>query len=246
MSAWVTVVHPRVCGELTLSWKHCAHWDGSSPRVWGTRNAAGPSSQISRFIPACVENSDRQGIKMNKNTVHPRVCGELFGCLGCNPIPCGSSPRVWGTPFRFSRQLSLERFIPACVGNSTRARDLSGDILVHPRVCGELDPEEDGVNNLPGSSPRVWGTRGPRRAVPRSARFIPACVGNSRSVAGAATAMTVHPRVCGELVPVQAVTSITYGSSPRVWGTLELQWLTLRTARGSSPRVWGTLPVAPC
>ena len=71
------------------------------------------------------------------------------------------------------------RFIPACVGNSTRRNEMSVRVSVHPRVCGELLPTNGSMRLYAGSSPRVWGTllAQPEPLVRR--RFIPACVGNS-------------------------------------------------------------------
>ena len=173
--------------------------------------------------------------------VHPRVCGE-------HPIPpaagrraAGSSPRVRGTPKTTLRLLRLFRFIPACAGNTSRARPPRPRPPVHPRVCGEhsVDPGRSGESG--GSSPRVRGT--PRVGVGGvgDRRFIPACAGNtlrvttrfwpnngsSPRVRGTpdrrgrlAQPAAVHPRVCGEHGGPRHPSGRGDGSSPRVRGTL--------------------------
>ena len=51
-------------------------------------------------------------------------------------------------------------------------------------------------------------------------RFIPACAGNVNSRWASLDGSPVHPRVCGERVPVRASVRSMAGSSPRVRGTL--------------------------
>ena len=117
------------------------------------------------------------------------------------------------------------RFIPACAGNT---RDKDEDKLydpVHPRVCGEHCGRIANYVFRYGSSPRVRGTlvSKPRYGCPM--RFIPACAGNTVPAQRFATAVSVHPRVCGEHnVPV-VLLSGGGGSSPRVRGTLLMRSL---------------------
>ena len=160
-----------------------------------------------------------------RDTVHPRVCGEL--ALG--PLSSldnsGSSPRVWGTPINGRSYARLLRFIPACVGNSSLLLSEIKGVAVHPRVCGELPLNFRVFNQRYGSSPRVWGTRLYIPFYSISLRFIPACVGNSLGVMPNFSAITVHPRVCGELLGRSIELTDLAGSSPRVWGTLTECWL---------------------
>ena len=74
-----------------------------------------------------------------------------------------------------------------------------------------------------GSSPRVRGTgHGVMHAV-RSARFIPACAGNSKNVDTIAIMCPVHPRVCGEQCALSSSRVASGGSSPRVRGTVKVE-----------------------
>jgi len=64
-----------------------------------------------------VGNVDAVEANKVKNPVHPHVCGERDLCqIGLNSVT-GSSPRVWGTSQMEANPLSVERFIPTCVGN---------------------------------------------------------------------------------------------------------------------------------
>ena len=75
---------------------------------------------------------------------------------------------------------------------------------------------------MAGSSPRVRGTRRSCSRPCRSARFIPACAGNSPDTGGCWRRSAVHPRVCGELLASSFVDAHAAGSSPRVRGTLHV------------------------
>ena len=140
-------------------------------------------------------------------------------------VAIGSSPRVRGTlglprrNFRRNRFIpacagntingdwlpDLARFIPACAGNTRSAFFLGAAIAVHPRVCGEHVFAAAAQVLDAGSSPRVRGTRHPRRARPAGRRFIPACAGNTITVPDVALALRgSSPRVRGTRVEDQA------------------------------------------
>ena len=118
-AVWISV-HPRVCGEHIGSERvercHC----GSSPRVRGTRVDATALRLVGRFIPACAGNTSPKAHRYPTSTVHPRVCGEHI----CRPISpaarIGSSPRVRGTHRLGCVPQAVNRFIPACAGNTAR------------------------------------------------------------------------------------------------------------------------------
>ena len=217
---------------------------GSSPRVRGTRLAAGRRAWPTRFIPACAGNS------MGRSALRRRWRG--------------SSPRVRGTLALRHRGLARRRFIPACAGNSGTGRAPWGRRTVHPRVCGELGRLEFEEQAEFGSSPRVRGTLGRQQGDRAGRRFIPACAGNSSAQAPGGQPQPVHPRVCGELATVATSTPPNSGSSPRVRGTrddsgpgpapatvhprvcgeLRARQSPTVIVNGSSPRVRGTLGLA--
>ena len=71
-----------------------------------------------------------------------------------------------------------------------------------------------------GPSPRVRGSRQPRRAGFPYRGSIPACAGKPSSSATAAAPMRVHPRVCGEALAIIPRDAAAAGPSPRVRGSL--------------------------
>ena len=70
-----------------------------------------------------------------------------------------------------------------------------------------------------GSSPRVRGTAILQDIAFKKVRFIPACAGNRRPSPASKHSCTVHPRVCGEQITIDATVDGPGGSSPRVRGT---------------------------
>ena len=218
-----TAVHPRVCGELSLERVTHQSCPGSSPRVRGTRINQGTGHAAHRFIPACAGNSADAALTSAKAAVHPRVCGELGERHHVRAQRHGSSPRVRGTPRPVVPSVPAARFIPACAGNSSTWQRTRETPSVHPRVCGELDRFPPDPHGLPGSSPRVRGTRVFEQVQNVFQRFIPACAGNSALPLAAVYASSVHPRVCGELLESVSPHRRDVGSSPRVRGTRKVQ-----------------------
>ncbi|ABC22143.1 conserved hypothetical protein [Rhodospirillum rubrum ATCC 11170] len=173
-------VHPRVCGEQGSLKRISASTIGSSPRVRGTGCRFGKCGSLGRFIPACAGNSWRQEPQLTPQAVHPRVCGEQWSANPWVAAVTGSSPRVRGTDFDFSRLRCVNRFIPACAGNSPVVSERTLSRTVHPRVCGEQPLGTGAGAGCSGSSPRVRGTGAAALANAQRGRFIPACAGNRR------------------------------------------------------------------
>ncbi len=131
----------------------------------------------------------------------------------------GSSPRVRGTLGSVVSHGALQRFIPACAGNTWPHPAPACCHAVHPRVCGEHSIANLSYGVSSGSSPRVRGTPKVRQAIWRRGRFIPACAGNTPISTGHPEPASVHPRVCGEHVTSVLQNPPWPGSSPRVRGT---------------------------
>ncbi len=185
--------------------------DGSSPRVRGTRRKVFLPLLRWRFIPACAGNTARGCRKARKPPVHPRVCGEHAGQR--RPV------------------LQAQRFIPACAGNTTGPTPPASIPPVHPRVCGEhgFQPVRDSL--VCGSSPRVRGTPEADDLQAPHRRFIPACAGNTATLARRWCWWPVHPRVCGEHGDRLVARQPRGGSSPRVRGTRGRPLVSLRESR---------------
>ena len=255
-------VHPRVCGELDLAKVRrpkarrfipaCAGNSSANdgrrdqhpvhPRVCGElHDRRGGERRPARFIPACAGNSferfhsaitDRGSSPRVRGTrgsspprpttlpVHPRVCGELVGGVQGGAL--------------------MPRFIPACAGNSPAAWTRPSRSTVHPRVCGELMVISMSLICLSGSSPRVRGTLAEQLDRVVRGRFIPACAGNSNVTSATASARTVHPRVCGELVQRDVETADRGRFIPACAGNSPDYLAKHDGPAGSSPRVRGT------
>jgi len=180
-----------------------------------------PGGAFAWFIPTGVGNSSNKLIHRKLPLVHPHGCGELYFERDDPDLADGSSPRVWGTldvAEHFNRDV---RFIPTGVGNSFSFYRGPIQGAVHPHGCGELFILLVIATWNDGSSPRMWGTRrrGPMVMVP--GRFIPTCVGNSACQLEEGINLPVHPHMCGELMVGYCCSKCGYGSSPRVWGTLQ-------------------------
>ena len=191
-------VHPRVRGEHATRTPTGARMTGSSPRARGTRPQEWRDGVIRRFIPACAGNTRRSTSEASLQPVHPRVRGEHQIRAARTSPTIGSSPRARGTPGRDRRPASVDRFIPACAGNTRRSTSEASLQPVHPRVRGEHQIRAARTSPTIGSSPRARGTPGRDRRPASVDRFIPACAGNTKIDPEYREQVAVHPRVRGE------------------------------------------------
>ena len=109
------------------------------------------------------------------------------------------------------------------MGNTTDSGIARCRITVHPHGCGEHIFKRVPHPVMIGSSPRVWGTRCVAHWTIKGPRFIPTGVGNTRSRAFCWFFVPVHPHGCGEHHFISPIFTLYPGSSPRVWGTRDLQ-----------------------
>ena len=195
-------VHPHVCGEHELKDGEIKTGDGSSPRLWGTRNFRSLARHCQRFIPTSVGNTPSSMTKSIAPSVHPHVCGE-HSPTGKTKRHCnGSSPRLWGTHNYGVLGGYNHRFIPTSVGNTLKCSLCPISCSVHPHVCVEHKSTGCRIITSRGSSPRLWGTHYRLNSFCKFVRFIPTSVGN-----------TMASFICA---------SSSAGSSPRLWGTRQL------------------------
>ena len=133
-------------------------------------------------------------------------------------------------------------------------------VTVHPHACGEHFLFAILRVSAFGSSPRLWGTSDAYQTESERAGFIPTPVGNIVSKQILTAKKTVHPHACGEHIVFAVVTTIFFGSSPRLWGTFCVSFALCGRLPvhphacgehfdapiirsyfcGSSPRLWGT------
>ena len=152
-------VHPRLRGELVISFRFLLMRSGSSPLTRGTPTYSIDIHLITRFIPAYAGNSLPVKPTSTDGPVHPRLRGELAQNAQVKVKEYGSSPLTRGTHFQLMAIRHLVRFIPAYAGNS-----VAENAVV---VC------------CTGSSPLTRGTRKTRLFIRVISRFIPAYAGNS-------------------------------------------------------------------
>ena len=233
--------HPRVCGEHFHDPYTGRTMRESSPRVRGTPFGCVLLAVGAGIIPACAGNTRTpRGFRTGRRD-HPRVCGEhLDG--GFAPRRCGgSSPRVRGTRSAPRMPLRCTGIIPACAGNTRKARPKPHAGRDHPRVCGEHSGEGGEPEPKSGSSPRVRGTLRDGLGSCLHAGIIPACAGNTAYVLSAFSSSRDHPRVCGEHELPELRQAAIRGSSPRVRGTPPAQPIRLLLA-GIIPACAGNTP----
>ena len=196
---------------------------GSSPRLWGTGVSKCQPEVVARFIPTPVGNGLGADSMIDPLTVHPHACGERSCLQSRISWIGGSSPRLWGTDHTVNENMLTMRFIPTPVGNGRVGSLCSGLDAVHPHACGERSPSAMNAMSGNGSSPRLWGTVVMSMSAAHAARFIPTPVGNGSSRGGWGLPTTVHPHACGERRLKNKVGIVMHGSSPRLWGTVQLR-----------------------
>ncbi len=191
-------VHPHGCGEHPSAKQSSGVISGSSPRVWGTHLGSMEIRVRTRFIPTGVGNTRLAEIRGEQSAVHPHGCGEHISRRNLRIIAPGSSPRVWGTRWRWDTSYLKCRFIPTGVGNTFSYTDARRDLSVHPHGCGEHVSVAPNHKPDHGSSPRVWGTPAWWRQESFQKRFIPTGVGNTSLNSPGCPRERVHPHGCGE------------------------------------------------
>ena len=233
--------HPRACGEHHTRVAIKRVDDGSSPRMRGTHRQAVLVMWWLRIIPAHAGNTPGELELPVERSDHPRACGEHCHLTRPSAVIRGSSPRMRGTLGNAASGMKKERIIPAHAGNTLLALAIPGCVRIipahagntqvaypiskirpdHPRACGEHTSFCRRPTMGVGSSPRMRGTPiGTGGKLPL-ARIIPAHAGNTPAWTGRRKQNADHPRACGEHLRAMRDDEATYGSSPRMRGTLQ-------------------------
>ena len=178
-------MHPRACGERSLPVTSMRSGVGASPRMRGTVGSDDAGHVGDRCIPAHAGNGRRTGRGRSGTSVHPRACGERA--------------------MRDDWMRSELRCIPAHAGNGRRFGGGSFAAAVHPRACGERVAELGPAAVEAGASPRMRGTGAIQPVAPTAGRCIPAHAGNGHGAGAGCHVDSVHPRACGERLPLPAV-----------------------------------------
>ena len=149
------------------------------PHAWGIQPVRRTALLRPRFIPTCVGNTTEQNATHGGTAVHPHMRGEYWNTRSAFSASFGSSPHAWGIRQLFSEKFFRNRFIPTCVGNTSRQAVVQWFAPVHPHMRGEYRYGIGQNHSVTGSSPHAWGIHHRRRRPGRVVRFIPTCVGNT-------------------------------------------------------------------
>ena len=150
---------------------------GSSPRAWGLHHPPGGRRGVDRFIPTCVGLTPRRGCCTRPSAVHPHVRRAYGTTSPPTDSAIGSSPRAWGLRPDIQKGAEAHRFIPTCVGLTSRPASCRSFSPVHPHVRGAY------IITAPVNTASV--------------RFIPTCVGLTCMPGPLPPPSPVHPHVRG-------------------------------------------------
>ena len=118
-SAKYPPVHPHIRGEHWWLYRARYMVTGSSPHTWGTPLNSYCCGMVPRFIPTYVGNTNGANAFRIERAVHPHIRGEHFTLNPLFTLITGSSPHTWGTHGISFTILTVSRFIPTYVGNTS-------------------------------------------------------------------------------------------------------------------------------
>jgi len=211
-------VHPRACGDHAGPMFSALSKGGSSPRMRGPRLVGAALGLGVRFIPAHAGTTHRARAVRRRQPVHPRACGDHGASAFLRDAQGGSSPRMRGPREARSGASARWRFIPAHAGTTPRRPRSPRRSAVHPRACGDHEPQARQISTASGSSPRMRGPPCASAAGVHPPRFIPAHAGTTRLRWAGSRGRTVHPRACGDHGASAFLKDAQGGSSPRMRG----------------------------
>ena len=150
------------------------------------------------------------GVVFTRARAHPRACGENHRRTARNGIAGGSSPRMRGKRRHSEQRRIPRRLIPAHAGKTLACDRGRSTRRAHPRACGENAVIVNRHLRV------LW--------------LIPAHAGKTTRAKLVAFHAAAHPRACGENITLRSISSVVFGSSPRMRGK---QQLILSSARES-------------
>ena len=192
---------------------------GSSPRAWGRRGvlprgwssgsvhphvrgadgSAEHGTQASgRFIPTCVGQTRLERARAPRAPVHPHVRGADVRICVAGRVRNRFIPTCVGQTYVYPLMLANSfGSSPRAWGRRNRRPSWRWESAVHPHVRGADSPLNPNPVCAIGSSPRAWGRRISQNSVWIDNRFIPTCVGQTKSSAVPCRRCSVHPHVRG-------------------------------------------------
>ena len=194
---------PRVRGSLSVRRVHHEGM-GSIPARAGEPWASPVRDDLRGSIPARAGEPSPSSSQSMTAWVHPRACGGARPRRRVVVAEPGPSPRVRGSQRLHLRTRPRQRSIPARAGEPPTAGCGAACKAVHPRACGGARTGTARTASMTGPSPRVRGSRAPRRHRYVSAGSIPARAGEPGSAVPELSLHRVHPRACGGASPPKA------------------------------------------
>ena len=153
---------------------------------------------------------------------HPHACGDKRYRVNESIQDEGSSPRVWGQVCKVCSKLNEVRIIPTRVGTSDTFSSDTPQGRDHPHACGDKMPNIVFAVQVLGSSPRVWGQVAQVLNASWDKRIIPTRVGTRESTKAHPSKLEDHPHACGDKQLSTTAHTRRSGSSPRVWGQVDI------------------------
>ena len=146
---------------------------------------------------------------------------------------------MWGQAGTKPELSDLPRIIPTRVGTRSALLSSTRYVRDHPHACGDKSAQVLQYFTGKGSSPRVWGQGIKFTILFIKMRIIPTRVGTRYNLSEQAKSSGDHPHACGDKLRSECLLLIRLGSSPRVWGQVNM-WFLWLTVTGIIPTRVGT------
>ncbi len=134
---------------------------------------------------------------------------------------------MWGQEILKNLGYATAGIIPTRVGTRLRLFNLNNIKQDHPHACGDKRFTIFSVNSETGSSPRVWGQVLFFFVLLFTCGIIPTRVGTRLHRRHRLYIAQDHPHACGDKFPVATTVKSALGSSPRVWGQVQITMILL-------------------
>ena len=128
--------HPRACGAHCMAYGNPLNYQGSSPRMRGSRSSKRSFPSPPGIIPAHAGLTKEKSEKVLDRGDHPRACGAHHGLATVVAIVQGSSPRMRGSRGGRRRTRRGLGIIPAHAGLTVADDVFDKSHRDHPRACG--------------------------------------------------------------------------------------------------------------
>ena len=208
--------HLRVCGADDAMRVARERGEGSSPRVRSRPAYDALGVGFGGIISACAEQTAASTEDNGAGRDHLRVCGADQRSGLQFVAVTGSSPRVRSRRKFSQESMALPGIISACAEQTDTAGLSPYRRRDHLRVCGADGAAQYALEHHGGSSPRVRSRRHGGCDAARRIGIISACAEQTISPSGLCWNTWDHLRVCGADHYSPLMSTVMFGSSPRV------------------------------